>query len=105
MIEDYWKIIEEYFRGYFGSAFEEDVEGLEKIKLESALYFKEVFFGGYSSYYCMKAWDEKSLKNDADLAVFDLLYEIDLENGADRTKILVSLCRQGAFGAVKVRAN
>ena len=98
-------MIEEYFRGYFGSAFEEDVEGLEHVKLESIVYFEEGKIGGYSSYYCKAACDEKSLKNDADLAVFDLLYEIDVENGADRTQILSSLCFDGAFGAVKVRAN
>ena len=98
-------MIEDYFRGYFGSAFEEEVEGLEEIKNESELYFKEGTVRGYSSYYCLEAWDEKSLKNDADLVVFDLLYEIDLENGADRTNILSSLCLYGAFGAVKVRAN
>ena len=83
----------------------QEVKGLEEIKEESELYFKERCIGGYSSHYCKVAWNEKSLKNDADLAVFDLLYEIDLENGADRTKILGSLCLDGAFGAVKVRAN
>ena len=50
-------------------------------------------------------WDEERLKCDADWALFDLLFQIDLENGADRTKILNSLCLLGAFGAVKVRAN
>ena len=98
-------MIEEHFHGYFGSAFEEDVEGLEQIKEESEMYFKEGCTGGHSSYYCKLAWDEKRLKSDADFAVFDLLYEIDLENGADRTKILNGLCLLGAFGAVKVRAN
>ena len=51
------------------------------------------------------AWDEERLKNDADLEIFDLLFKIDLENGADRTSILNYLCNYGAFGAVKVRAN
>ena len=69
------------------------------------MYFKEGYVGGYSGFYSKVAWNKKSLKNDADLALFDLLYEIDLENGADRTKILDSLCFYGAFGAVKVRAN
>ena len=55
--------------------------------------------------YCIDAWEEEKLKNDADSAVFDLLLEIDVENGADTTKILNSLCFFGAFGAVKVRAN
>ena len=69
------------------------------------MYFKEGNVGGYSSWYCKAAWDEERLKNDADLAVFDLLFKIDVENGADTTKILDSLCFYGAFGAVKVRAN
>ena len=99
-------MIEDFFLEYFGSSFEkEKVEGLEEIKYESGMYFKEENNGGYSGYYCQKAWNEERLKNDADLAVFDLLFQIDLENGADRTNILDSLCFYGAFGAVKVRAN
>ena len=91
---------------YFGSGFEkEKIEGLEEIKLESELYLKENKAGGYSSWYCNMAWDEERLKCDADLALFDLLFQIDLKNGADRTKILSSLCNYGAFGVVKVRAN
>ena len=78
---------------------------MESITFESGTYFKAGTDGGYSSYYCMMAWDEESLKNDADLEIFNLLFEIDLENGADRTKILDSNCFNGAFEAVKVRAN
>ena len=97
---------QDFFIKYFGSGFEtEQVNGLEEIKLESVLYFKEGYAGGYSSFYCSVAWDEERLKNDADLAVYDLLFQIDLENGADTTKILNSLCLNGAFGAVKVGAN
>ena len=99
-------MIEEFFREYFGSDFDEKkVDVLEDIIYESELYFKEGDVGGFSSYYCQMAWDEKRFKNDADLAVFDLLFETDVDNGADTTKILNSLCLAGAFGAVKVRAN
>ena len=76
-----------------------------EIKYESETYFKEMKVGGYSSFYCKLALDENRLKNDADLDLFELLFQIDLENGADRTKVLNILCHFGAFGAVKVRAN
>ena len=78
---------------------------LEGIKVESGMIFKEGYPGGYSIIYCCAAWDEERLKSEADLAVFDLLFKIDIKNGADRTKILGRLCGFGAFGAVKVRAN
>ena len=99
-------MIEDFFRKYFGNSFDEKKVGvLEGIKFEGRIYFKEEKVGGYSSFYCKVAWDEHGLKNDADLAVFDLLFKIDVENGANKTKILDSLCLYGAFGAVKVRAN
>ena len=99
-------MIKEFFREYFGTAFDEKKVGvLEGIKIEGLMYFKEGKVGGYSSCYCKMAWDKKRLKCDADLSVFDLLLEIDVKNGADTTKILNNLCKGGAFGAAKVRAN
>ena len=85
--------------------YKENAGVLEGMKYESELYFKEGTVGGYSSFYCVATWDEYGLKNEADLALFDLLLEIDVKNGADTTKILNNLCKGGAFGAAKVRAN
>ena len=97
-------LIHDFFKEYFGSDFdEEQAVTLEGIKFEGVIYSSKV--GGYSTFYCQMALAKGRLKNDADLAVFDLLFKIDLENGADSTKILNQLCCFGAFGAVKVRAN
>ena len=77
---------------------------LDGIKYETKLYFdQEDTVGGYSSLYCKKAWDEKRLTCDADLALFELLFQIDVENGAETTRILDNLCLLGAFAAVEVR--
>ena len=100
------KLIEEFFVQYFGSSFDRKKAGvLVGIKSEAQLYLKEEWPEGYSSYYCMIAWNEEGLKNDADLELFDLFFEIDVTNGADTTKILHGLCRSGAFGALKVRVK
>ena len=96
-------MIEDFFLQYFGSDFDMQKIGvLEGIIYESETYFKESKIGAYSSMYCKMAWNEESLTNDADMLVFDILYRIDVENGADTTKILDSTCFNGAFGAVKV---
>ena len=76
---------------------------LKGIKTEGERYFK--YNLGYSCCYCIMAWNENKLKNEADLALFDLLLEIDVKNGADTTTILKNICLVGAFGAVKVRPN
>ena len=69
---------------------------------EIELYLEDGHFGGWSSYYCSKTWNEETLKNDADLETFDLLSKIDIQNGADPSKIVYILCLNGAFEAVKV---
>ena len=102
---------EHFFRRHFGSHFEkfsnlyEKIDELQGMRAENDIYFNEKGPGGYSSLYCSVAWDDESLQNDADLAIFNLLFEIDLENDAETTIILNNLCIIGAFGAVKVRAN
>ena len=93
--------MEDYFLEYFGSFENENIGVLDGIKYESRLYFKFRTPGGYCSLYCNMALDEENLKNDADLSLFDLLLQIDIENGAEPTKILNSICLNGAFGAVK----
>ena len=70
---------------------------------EIELYLEDGHFGGWSSYYCSKTWNEETLENEADLEIFDLLLKIDTQNGADPSKIVLSLCLFGAFEAVKVR--
>ena len=59
--------------------------------------------GGYSGCYCAVTWNDETLKNDANLEIFDLLYKIDIKNGADPSKIVHCLCIRGAFEAVKVK--
>ena len=75
----------------------------EDIIVEIKLYFEDGKVGGWSSFYCKMTWNDKTLENDADLEIFDLLFKIDIRNGADTSKILHSLCLDGAFEAVKVR--
>ena len=71
--------------------------------IEIKLYCEEGNVGGYSSFYCKKTWNDETLENDANLKIFDLLLKIDIENGADASKIVYHLCAVGAFEAVKVR--
>ena len=112
-------MIKDFFLEYFENDFDKKKVGvlesgvgkgtvlpwLKYIQIESEIYFKEGVFGGYSSCYCVGAWNEEKLKNEADLTLFELLFEIDVENGADTTKILHTICLVGAFEAVKVRKN
>ena len=63
---------------------------------------KMVKLGGWSSYYCKKTWNNSTSKNEADLKIFELLLEIDIQNGADTSKIAENLRYDGAFEAVKV---
>ena len=71
--------------------------------IEIETYFKDGKVGGWSSWYCKKTWNDSTLENDADLEIFDLLFKIDIKNGADASKIVWNLCFNGAFEAVKVR--
>ena len=67
------------------------------------MYFKDHKVGGWSSYYCRNSWNDETLENETDLEIFDLLFKIDIQNGADTSKIVLWLCNYGAFEAVKVR--
>ena len=67
------------------------------------MYYADETVGGWSSLYCKKTWNDETLKNEADLEIFDDLLKIDIKNGADTFIIVHSLCLYGAFEAVKVR--
>ena len=88
---------------YFGENYDKEVsEKWRDIIRESLRYSK---IGGWSSCYCSVTWNGSTLENEADLEIFDLLLKIDIKNGADTSKIVQSLCINGAFEAVKVRKN
>ena len=70
--------------------------------IEIDIYLKDGYVGGWSSYYCKQTWNDSTLKNEADFEIFELLFEIDIQNGADTSKIVRNLCLYGAFEAVKV---
>ena len=95
---------ENFLSNYFGTGYGEEISG----KWEAFIYeietnFKDGHVGGYSSYYCKVTWNDETLENDADLEIFDLLLKIDIKNGADSSKIVQGLCKDGAFEAVKVK--
>ena len=100
-----WKEkLESFLRNYFGACYDEKFsEKLGAIIFEQRFYFTDGYVGGYSSYYCHNTWNDATLENEADLEIFDLLFKIDIQNGADTSKIVNSLCVNGAFEAVKVR--
>ena len=78
-------------------------EKFEALIFETELYFKVGEEGGWSGYYCAKTWNDEALENEADLQIFDLLFEIDNKNGADSSIIFEVVCHFGAFEAIKVR--
>ena len=93
-----------FLSNYYGASYdEEDSEKWEAVIYEIETYFKDGKVGGWSSFYCKATWNDETLENEADLAIFDLLLEIDIKNGADTSKIVDSLCLNGAFEAVKVK--
>ena len=93
-----------FLSSYFGASYDEEVsEKWEAVIFETELYFKDGDVGGWSSLYCKVTWNDETLENDADLKIFDLLLKIDIQNGADTSKIVQNLCHNGAFEAVKVR--
>ena len=97
---------ESFLSNYFGASYDEEVsEKWEDVIFEIELYFKDGDVGGWSSYYCKATWNDSTLENDADLEVFDLLLKIDIKDGADTSKIVLRLCRYGAFEAIKVRKS
>ena len=94
---------ESFLSNYFGAGYDKEVYGKwGSIIFEIKLYLKQGWVRGWSSYYCQKTWNDSTLENEADLEIFDLLYKIDIKNGADSSKIIESLCCDGAFEAVKV---
>ena len=95
---------ESFLSNYFGANYDPLVSGeWVIIEAEIEIYFKDGYAGGWSSYYCSATWNDFTLENEADLEIFDLLFKIDIKNGADASKIVWSLCFSGAFEAVKVR--
>ena len=94
---------ESFLSNYFGACYDKKVsEKWGDIIREIEYYFEDGYVGGWSSFYCKMAWNDSTLENDADLKIFDLLFKIDIKNGADTSKIVDNLCRNGAFEAVKV---
>ena len=97
---------EGFLSSYFGAGYDEELSDKWKIVIwEIELYFKEGDVGGWSSLYCKLTWNDETLENEADLEIFDLLLKIDVQNGADLSKIVKNLCMDGAFEAVKVRKS
>ena len=89
---------------YFGASFDRKVSRKWRdIIRETETYFKDGSYGGYSSLHCEETWNDSTLENDADLKIFDLLFKIDIQNGAHPSKIVNSLFIVGAFDAVKVK--
>ena len=97
---------ESFLSNYYGASYDEELsEKWEAVIIEIRLYFEDGNVGGWSSFYCAVTWNDSTLENEADFEIFDLLFEIDTKNGADTSKIVRSLCRNGAFEAVKVRKS
>ena len=95
---------ESFLSTYFGAYYdEESSKKWGDVIREIKLYFKDGFHGGWSSWYCSVTWNDSTLENEADLEIFDLLLRIDMQNGADSSEIVESLCLRGAFEAIKVR--
>ena len=95
---------ENFLTNYFGPGYGEEISGKwESVFVEQRLYFEDGAVGGWSSYYCKLTWNDETLENDANLEIFDLLLKIDIKNGADLSKIVLSLCHNGAFEAVTVK--
>ena len=93
---------EDCLLNYFGENYDGN-ENDDAVIFEIETYFKNGRVGGWSSRYCKATWNDKTLENEADFEIFELLFEIDIKNGADLTKIVQNLCFNGAFEAVKVR--
>ena len=92
-----------FLSNYFGASYDEKASNKGVIAENRFVYFKDNNLGGWSSYYCIQTWNDSTLENEADLDIFDLFLKIDIKNGADTSKIVHSLCKEGAFEAVKVR--
>ena len=83
--------LEDFLSNYFCASYDEDVsEKWLAVIYEIKTYFDDGFVGGWSSFYCYKPWNDETLENEADLEIFDLLSQIDIQNGADASKIVDS---------------
>ena len=95
---------EDFLLIYFGKNYDGRLsKKWAAVIIEIETYFEDDEVGGWSSFYCQKTWIDSTLENEADLEIFDLLFEIDIQNGADTSKIVRNLCFNGAFETVKVR--
>ena len=92
-----------YFDDYFNYFDGRTTGQLKAVINEIVMYFKDGRIGGWSSFYCKVTWNDSTLKNDADLEIFNLLFKIDIRNGADTSKIVFYLCHDGGYEAIKVR--
>ena len=100
----------DYLFNHFGENYDGRLPKMETFKkcaaiiiIEIERYFKDGKVGGWSSFYCKMTWNDETLENEADLEIFDLLFKIDIKNGADLSKIVLWLGGFGAFDAVKVK--
>ena len=94
---------ESFLSNYFDASYDQkETKKLRDIIREIKRYFKDGSVGGWSSLYCKVTWNDQTLENDADFEIFDILLKIDIQNGADQSKIVNSLCNYGAFETVKV---
>ena len=95
-----------FLSNYFGTGYDGEIsEKWEGVIYEIRVYSEDLYARGWSSFYCMATWNDETLENEADLEIFDLLFKIDIKNGADPSKIVYSLCGYSAFEAVKVRKS
>ena len=70
---------------------------------ETKLYFKDSYSGGYSTGYLRFTWKEIDLKCEADSTLFREIFEMDIRNGAEPTKLLLYVCLYGGWSILKVK--
>ena len=54
---------------------------------------REIGCVGYAQYYLFKCWDKSELKNNADVAIYKQLLEIDAKLGTSQTEQLFGCLR------------
>ena len=93
-----------FLSSYFGEEYKSVYENKWKVlKIEIGFYIENgLKIEGWCILYCKKTWNNLTLQNDARLRIFEILYQIDLQNGADVSNIVYLLCSYGAFKAVEV---
>ena len=71
---------------------------------ETELYFKDGHVGGYSTDYLEEKWNKVDLKCQADSCLFREIFEMDIRNGADPTKLFYfTVCFNGGWSVLKVK--